>query len=152
MDVEVRWTVNPDHVDGNARVAVWPNVGESEWPVEVTHAVLVEDERVVGLGLQVDHLVVHPAGVGARVPASGVPDAFKTEASLYGKPRCGPSVVPVVDHVGLRVVDGVLRQELLSPEVRDVEPGLVIFYRGEVGHVHGSVQVRAMTNCFRHAI
>ena len=111
---------------------------------------LLEDERVIGLRLKVDHLVVDVTCVGAGVQAPGVPQALQAEARLDGEARPGCPVVPVVNHVGLRVEDGVRGQVLLGVEVRNVEPRLVILNGGEVARVKSAIKILAVADCFGH--
>ena len=116
----------------------------------VSLIVLLEDERVVGLRLEVDHLVVDVTCVGAGVQAPGVPQALQAEARLDGEARPGRPVVPVVHHVGLRVENGVRGQVLLGPEVCDIEPCLVILNGGEVARVESPIKILAVADCFGH--
>ena len=90
LNIKVHCEVNPYQVYRNSCIPFGTNIWEPEWRVEIVRVVvLLEDERVVGLRLEEDNLVVDDTRVGAPVSASGVAETLQAESCLDREPCLG---------------------------------------------------------------
>ena len=147
LEMEIRSAIDSNHVNRNSSISFGADIREPEGDVGV---VRLEDQGVEGLWLEVHDLVVDISCGRAGISPPRVPDALQTQTCLYWEARCCCTVVPRVHHVRQGIEDGIGGQELLCPEVCDVEGGLIALNGGEVTGVPVAVQVLAVADGFGH--